>query len=101
MYTLIKHKIQWLEARLDSRADQKKEKPASVLFICEDGKIEDVKVLNGVDQQFDKQTVKNLFRTKGKWSPAMFNKKPIQSQIVYDVNYGRFIGPLRPVTVQQ
>lgn len=55
--------------------------------VTEEGKIEHVKVENGLAEGFDAETVKNLLKTSKDWKPAYYKGKPVATQIHYDIKY--------------
>ena len=56
-------------------------------IVTEEGKVENVKVIKGITEGFDREITKQLLATSKKWKPAYFQGKPIQTEMVYDIKY--------------
>lgn len=56
-------------------------------IVTEDSQIANPKILKGVAPGYDEGVIKELLKTSGKWIPAYFNGKPIQSLMIYQVNF--------------
>jgi hypothetical protein len=57
-------------------------------FIVNDkGSIENVRVVNSINQEFDNDVIQLIKKTSGSWIPANFKGMPIQTQTFYDIKY--------------
>jgi hypothetical protein len=54
-------------------------------IVTEKGEIEDVKILKGIVEGYDKMLVEQLIKTSRDWRPAMYKNKPIQTQLFYKI----------------
>jgi hypothetical protein len=56
-------------------------------IVTDEGKIEDPKILKSVAPGFDDGIMKALLKTSKRWTPAMFNGKPIQSLLIFEIKF--------------
>jgi len=56
-------------------------------IVTEEGKVENVKVIKGITEGFDREITKQLLETTKKWKPAYFQGRPIQTEMIYDIKY--------------
>lgn len=59
----------------------------ATFIVNTEGKIENVKIVKGITDGFDKEVIKQLLKTSKDWQPAYFKGKPIQTQMVYEIKY--------------
>jgi len=56
-------------------------------IISKTGAVEDIRVIKGITEGFDASVIGQLKKTSGSWTPATFQGKPIQSQLIFDIKY--------------
>ena len=56
-------------------------------IVTDEGKIEDPEILKSVAPGFDDGIIKELLKTSKRWTPAMFNGKPIQSLMIFKIKF--------------
>lgn len=59
----------------------------ATFIITEEGKVENVKIIKGITDGFDKEIAKQIMKTSKNWRPAYFQGKPIQTEMSYDIKY--------------
>lgn len=69
-------------------------------IITESGKMENIKVVKGISEGFDKEIIKQLAKTEKFWQPAFFNGIPIQTEMFYDIKYLDSFLPYETGTLQ-
>lgn len=61
----------------------------ATFIVTDKGKIENVRVVNGINSEFDTDVVNFIKKTSGNWIPANFKGVPIQTQTFYEIKYLR------------
>lgn len=56
-------------------------------IVTEEGKVENIKIISSILEGFDNAVVSQLKKTSGKWQPATFNGKAIQTETFYEIKY--------------
>jgi hypothetical protein len=59
----------------------------ATFIITGEGKVENIKIVKGITEGFDKEIIKQLLKTSKNWRPAYFAGKPIQTEMSYDIKY--------------
>ncbi len=59
----------------------------ATFIVTEEGKVENVKVIKGITEGFDREITKQLLNTSKDWKPAYFRGRPIQTEMFYDIKY--------------
>lgn len=59
----------------------------ATFIVTESGKVENVKIVKGITDGFDRDITKQLLKTSKDWKPATFQGKPIQVEMYYDIKY--------------
>lgn len=62
-------------------------------IITEEGKIENIQLVKGIAPEYDRTIMEQLQKTSGRWKPATFKGKPIQTQLFYEVKYLPSLAP--------
>ena len=65
----------------------------ATFIVTEEGKVENVIIRNGITEGFDAAATKQLYKSSGKWAPARFKGKPIQTEMKYAIKYLDSITP--------
>jgi hypothetical protein len=68
----------------------------ATFVVTEEGKVENVQVIKGITEGFDREITKQLLNTSKDWKPAYFRGKPIQTQMYYDIKYLDSLTPFNP-----
>ena len=72
----------------------------ATFVVTEEGKVENVKVVNSISEGFDREIVNQLLSTSKRWKPAYFDSKPIQTEMFYDIKYLKSVTPYSSGTLQ-
>ncbi|RYZ27972.1 MAG: hypothetical protein EOO10_11080 [Chitinophagaceae bacterium] len=67
----------------------------ATFIISEEGRVENIKIIHGISEGFDREITKQLLATSKKWRPALFQGKPIQTEMFYDIKYLDSLAPGR------
>ncbi|TDW97598.1 energy transducer TonB [Dinghuibacter silviterrae] len=74
-------------AALGSSASYRGKVFAVSFVIGTDGSVNDVHVLQSVKDSYDQKVLKQLDKTSGLWTPPFFHGHPIQTRMVFRMNY--------------
>lgn len=55
--------------------------------VTDEGKIENIKVINGITEGFDNEIVTQLKKTSKQWKPAKYKSMPVQTEMFYEIKY--------------
>lgn len=65
----------------------------ATFIVTEEGKIENIQIVQGITDGFNNEIIKQLLKTSKDWKPAQFLGKPIQTQMFYDIKYLNSLTP--------
>ena len=65
----------------------------ATFIVTEEGKVENIQILKGITEGFDKEIATQLSKTSKDWHPAYFKGKSIQTQILYEIKYLNSLTP--------
>ena len=65
----------------------------ATFIVTEEGKVENVLVHKGITSGFDEQVVRQLSKSSKDWTPAKYNGKSIQTQMIYEIKYLNSFSP--------
>jgi len=66
---------------------------SATYVITEEGRVENVQIVNGITDGFNNAFIKQLVKTSKDWRPAAYKGKPIQTQMLYEIKYLNSIIP--------
>lgn len=58
----------------------------ATFIVKKSGGIENIKIIKGLDEQFNKEFIKTCEKTEKNWDPAQYNNKPVDSQVTLIIN---------------
>lgn len=59
----------------------------ATFIVTEDGKVENIIIHKSIAEGFDAAVTKQLLKSSKKWSPARFDGKPVQTEMIYEIKY--------------
>ncbi|WP_238387135.1 energy transducer TonB [Sphingobacterium olei] len=59
----------------------------ATFVVTKSGAIENIKIIQGMDEQFNKEFIAACKKTEKKWTPAYYNNKPVDSQVTLEINF--------------
>jgi hypothetical protein len=59
----------------------------ATFIVTEEGKVENVIIRKSITEGFDAEVSKKLLKSSKNWTPAHFNGKPIQTEMIYEIKY--------------
>lgn len=64
-------------------------------IVTENGKVENIKIISSILEGFDNAVISQIRKTSGKWQPAIFKGKPIQTEMFYEIRYLKSTVPFK------
>lgn len=56
-------------------------------IVTKSGTVEDIRIIQGLDDKFNKEFLAACKKTEKKWTPAYYNKKPVDTQVTLEINF--------------
>lgn len=72
----------------------------ATFIVTENGKVENIVIRSGITEGFDAEVKRKLSNSSGKWTPARFRGKPIQTEMSYEIKYLDALSPRSLGTLQ-
>jgi hypothetical protein len=76
-----------VEDKLDVYRNKKAAYFSATYVVTDEGKIENIQIINGLTEGFNEAFTRNLSKTSKNWKPAFYKGKPIQTQMSYEIKY--------------
>jgi hypothetical protein len=59
----------------------------ATFIVTDKGKVDDVKIINGISEGYDAEFIKQIKKTSGDWTPAKVGENAVYSQMSFEVKY--------------
>ena len=65
----------------------------ATFIVTTEGKVENIKIVHGLGEGFDREITKQLLKTSRQWQPAVVGGQPVQTEMMYDIKYLKSLIP--------
>ena len=67
----------------------------ATFIVTDRGKVEDVKIINGISEGYDGEFIRQIKKTSGDWTPAKVGDHAVYTQMTFEVKYLDSLGDPR------
>ena len=56
-------------------------------IVNEKGKVENVQIVKGITEGYNKEVAKLILKSSKRWKPAVFQGQPVQTKMLFEIKY--------------